>query len=130
LPLNKTLNTRSIDTFLREMGGIVYDIETMAERKFTASMLDFERNGLKFDDEVPLNLYKEKVAQKILGDRFSISVGDLRPNVLKRAVSKVSRLGTAVALGGALQFIKQTTPLVETFGRVSNPKHVWTAMQY
>lgn len=130
LPLNKTLNTRSIDTFLREMGGIVYDIETMAERKFTASMLDFERNGLKLDDEVPLNLYKEKVAQKILGDRFSISVGDLRPNVLKRAFSKVSRLGTAVALGGAPQFIKQTTPLVETFGRVSNPKHVWTAMQY
>lgn len=130
LPLNKTLNTKSINTFLTEMGGIVYDIETMAERKFTASMLDFERNGLKFEDEVPLNLYKEKVAQKILGDRFSISVGDLKPSVLKRAFSKVSRLGTAVALGGAPQFIKQTTPLVETFGRVSNPKHVWTAMQY
>lgn len=128
LPLNKVLNTQMLETFLNEASAIIYDTETMAQRQYTSSMLDFERNGLEFEDQVPMILYKEKVAQKILGDKFSIGVRDLSNETIRRIWSKTGKLGTTIALGGAGQFLKQVTPLVEVMGRIGNPKRIITAM--
>lgn len=130
LPLNKVLNTRIFDTFLNETGAMVYDIETMAERGYTANMLNYKKHGgfSDFTDELPMEIYTSKVGMKLEGDRFAIRTPDLNPSVLRRIFSKIGKLGVANALGGVPQFIKQTSPLAEIFGRVSNPMTVGKAI--
>lgn len=130
LPLNKVLNTRIFDTFLNETGAMVYDIETMAERGYTANMLNYKkhRGFADFTDELPMEIYTSKVGMKLEGDRFAIRTPDLNPSVLRRIFSKIGKLGVANALGGVPQFIKQTSPLAEIFGRVSNPMTVGKAI--
>ena len=106
-----------MNNFINEAQAIIYDNETMGLRQFTSQMLDVERTGIKYDDLVSIDLYKEKVAQKVLGDKMSIRWSSRNPTVWRKAMSKARQLGSAMALGGLGQFIKQTTPLTEVLGR-------------
>ena len=130
LPWNKVLNTRIFDTFLNETGAMVYDIETMAERGYTANMLNYKKHGgfQEFNDELPMEIYTSTVGMKLEGDRFAIRTPDLNPSTLRKLFSKIGKLGVANALGGTPQFIKQLSPIAEVFGRVSNPQVVGKAM--
>lgn len=121
LPLNSFLSPDFMNNFIREVSATIYDIETMGDRQFTAQMLDFERNGLIKDitDELPLELYKEKVAQKIFGDRAKVRFNVNNSSGINYLMGKIGKLGTAQALGGTIQFIKQTTPIIEVLSRVS-----------
>lgn len=130
LPINKIIRPNIINSFLGEASKIIYDSATMADRKLTSRMLDAERNGLQVEDEFPLEIYKSVVAQKILGDKYQLNTPELNPSATAKLFSKIGKLGTTIALGGATQFIKQTTPIVEVLGRVSNPTHLLSAMKY
>src|SRR5690606_11224496 len=101
---------------------------TMADRKLTSRMLDAERNGLQVEDEFPLEIYKSVVAQKILGDKYQLNMPEINPNKAINFFRKTGKLGTSIALGGVTQIVKQVTPIIEVFGRVSNPTIVAQAI--
>lgn len=119
LPQGKVLNHDFVNNFMNEALSVAYDSETTGERKLMSLMLDRERTGMQFNDEVPFEMFRSSVARKLLGDRRALRVHSMDQTVINKVLAKTRLLGTAKALGGVFQVVKQASPLGEVASRVS-----------
>ncbi len=67
MPQGKVLNHDFVNNFMNEALAVAYDSETTGERKLMSLMLDRERTGMQFNDEVPFEMFRSSVARSYWG---------------------------------------------------------------
>lgn len=138
LPRNKIFNFDLLGNFEREAGKMLADIHTLEDKWVLNNMTDIRNNGLigtptepaGFEVQTALT-YRQLVAERIEADQNFLNMGG-RPqerSALAVWTRVMGTVGVIRALGGYAQWVKQSTPLIETFHRVKNKRSLLLAFK-
>jgi hypothetical protein len=132
LPSNRVLDFDIMGRFESDISAMLYDINTLEHRLYISKATNLKSSpiveALGEGNKDVAKTYHEIVEMAVEQDRLQFGGNSLNKSAFLRLIGAVNKTGVAIALGGVGQYIKQTTPLIDTSVRLRNPINVLKAI--
>ena len=114
LPLNTHIDLDFMTNFLQESKKMLYDVETQAERQYSARVMHSPELLEIFGDVDALDIFRNAMIQKMEKDLMATNSRGVK-SAIRSISDEVYGMNVNLALGGMEQIVKQAVPqLVDT----------------